>query len=485
MKKRVLLIYPPRLASQPGRVTFPRGIASIASFLRARGWPVAVVPLHFAAVDGLTPPEVSESILAAALAEFRPDVVGVSCPYTIIYPTCIEILQAVKQIRPGLVTVIGGPHVTFTDAETAAAPAVDYVVRGEGEWILAELLSALETSKDPAGIQGLTFRRDGTTVRTPGRPPGDLARLPPVDFSLFPAEFLQRAQIFGMIHRGCRYRCAFCAEAAFWGSQRSLPTARLVGEIATLGRQYGARMLGIEDSAQWLGSPELQELGRRLGRVKQHLPPAFFLNLTVEALNPAKRAFLRELRRAGVGSVWLGIENSSEKVLAMMGKKRPWQRTLDMCRALREEGFLIKAEWMIGHPGDTREEALDAYQKLEGLFRDDLITTADFGVFVPLPGTKPWHDPARYGIEILHRNYRKYNEFSTASPVCRLRDFPPEEIAEIARRTERMLERHTQALRPARIIRAHLAASPHVPASPGRPAGENAAPEPPDRQCRV
>ena len=301
-------------------------------------------------------------------------------------------------------------------------------------------------------MQGLTFRRKGDTARTPGRPPGDLAELPPIDFTLFPPEFIQRCQIFGMIHRGCKYRCAFCAEAAFWGSQRSLPTERLIGEIGELGARYGSRMLGIEDSAQWLGSPELRDLGRRLGSVKPHLPPAFFLNLTVETVNPAKKEFLRELRQAGVGSVWLGIENSSEKVLAKMGKKRPWKRTLEMCRALREEGFLIKAEWMIGHPGDTREDALDAYDKLDSLFREDLITSSDFGVFVPLPGTQPWNDPARYGIEILHRNYREYNEFSTTNPVCRIQDFPVEEIAEIARRTERMIEWHTQVLRPARLI---------------------------------
>jgi anaerobic magnesium-protoporphyrin IX monomethyl ester cyclase len=370
--------------------------------------------------------------------------------------------------------VIGGPHVTFTDAETAAAAAVDFVARGEGEWTLAELLAALETGGDPVDVRGLTFRRNGATVRTPDRPPGNLAKLPPIDFSLFPAEFLQRCQIFGMIHRGCKYRCAFCAEAAFWGSQRSLPTSRLVGEVEALGTRYGARMLGIEDSAQWLGSPELRELGRRLGRVKRHLPPAFFLNLTVETLDSTKREFLRELRQAGVGSVWLGIENSSEKVLAMMGKRRPWQRTVAMCRALREEGFLIKAEWMIGHPGDTREDALDAFHKLDGLFREDLITSSDFGVFVPLPGTRPWNDPARYGIEILHHNYRQYNEFSTTNPVCRLKDFPVAEIAEIARRTERMIERHTQVLRPARIIQAHLATA--SPAPPDGPAGSGSPP---------
>jgi anaerobic magnesium-protoporphyrin IX monomethyl ester cyclase len=466
MKKRVLLVYPPRLASQPGRVTFPRGTAQIASFLQTHGWPVSVVPLQFAAVADVTPPEIVQAILESALAEFRPDVVGVSCPYTICFHTCIEILQEVKRFRNDIVTVIGGPHVTFTDAETVEKPCVDFVVRGEGEWTLAALLSVLEQGGDPANVRGLTFRRRNMTVRTPGRPPGDLAELPPIDFTLFPPEFIQRCQIFGMIHRGCKYRCSFCAEAAFWGSQRSLPTDRLIHEIEELATRYGARMLGIEDSAQWLGSPELQNLGQRLGSVKQHLPPAFFLNLTVEPINPAKKEFLRDLRQAGVGSVWLGIENSSEKVLSMMGKKRPWKRTLEMCRALREEGFLIKAEWMIGHPGDTREEALDAYHKLDSLFREDLITSSDFGVFVPLPGTKPWKDPARYGIDILHCNYKEYNEFSTTNPVCRLKDFPVGEIAEIARRTERMIERHTQVLRPARIIADHLGAHPPTRGTP-------------------
>lgn len=469
MKQRVLLIQPPRLASQPNRMVFPRGLAQIGSFLRAGGWPVAVLPLSYAAVADATPAADIRSIIEAVLAEFKPDVVGVGCPYTISYHTSIEILRMIKAFREDIVTVIGGPHVTFTDAETAAEPCVDFVVRGEGEWTTAEWLATLEAGRDPAGIRGLTFRRDGATVRTPPRLPGDLAALPPVDFGLFPTEFIQRCQVYGMIHRGCRYRCAFCAEAAFWGRERSLPVDRLVGEIAGLAERYGARMMGIEDSSQWLASPELARLIRGLRGVRQCLPPAFFMNLTVEPLDAAKGETLAALRQAGVGTIWLGIENSSEKVLTAMGKKRPWSRTLAMCRALRDHDFMIKAEWMIGHPGDDPVEAADALAKLDALFRDDLITSADFGVFVPLPGTRPWNDPAAYGLEILHRDYRYYNEFSITRPVCRLRDFPVGQLADIARRTEQMVTRHTGTLRPARVITAPFGARPAILDAPPKP----------------
>jgi anaerobic magnesium-protoporphyrin IX monomethyl ester cyclase len=471
MKPRVLLIQPPRLASQSSRMVFPRGLAQIGSFLKAHGWPVAVLPLQYAAVADITPRAVIRSIVEAVLAEFRPDVVGVGCPYTIGFHTSLDILRMVKAHREGIVTAIGGPHVTFTDAETAAVPEVDCVVRGEGEWAMAEWLDARERGADPADVAGLTFRRNGTVVRTPARPSGNLAELPPVDFGLFPEEFIQRCQVYGMIHRGCRHRCAFCAEAAFWGKERSLPVERLLAEIAELADRYGARMMGIEDSSQWLASPELGRLIRGLREVKRGLPPAFFMNLTVEALDDAKRGTLDALRAAGVGAIWLGIENSSEKVLAAMGKRRPWRRTLAMCRALRERGFLIKAEWMIGHPGDDPAEAEDALAKLDGLFRDDLVTSADFGVFVPLPGTRPWEDPAAYGIEILHRDWRGYDEFSITRPVCRLNGFPADRLADIARRTEAMIAHHTGTLRPARVITAPFGARPAIlDAPPDAPA---------------
>lgn len=462
MKRRVLLVQPPRLASQPGRMVFPRGLAQLGSFLQAHGWPVAVLPLSFAAVaEGAWRADV-QSILEAVLAEYRPDVVGVGCPYTIGYADSLDLLRMVKDFRASTETVIGGPHVTFTDRETAAQPEVDCVVRGEGEWTLAEWLTNRESGGDPASVSGVTFRQAGQVVRTPDRRPGKPADLPPIDFTLFPPEFIQRCQIYGLIHRGCRHRCAFCAEAAFWGRERSLPVERLLEEMAVLADRYGTRMLGIEDSSQWLAAPELARLIRGLRETGVGLPPAFFLNLTVERLDDAKRETLSALRAAGVGAIWLGIENSSEKVLTMMGKRRPWRRTLAMCRALRERGFLIKAEWMIGHPGDDPVEAAEALNRLDGLFQADLVTSADFGVFVPLPGTRPWNDPEAYGIEILHRDYRRYDEFSLDRPVCRVRGFPLEELADIAVRTERVIARHTGILRPARLITAPFGARPGI-----------------------
>ena len=65
MKQRVLLIQPPRLASQPNRMVFPRGLAQIGSFLRAGGWPVAVLPLSYAAVADVTPAADIRSIASA------------------------------------------------------------------------------------------------------------------------------------------------------------------------------------------------------------------------------------------------------------------------------------------------------------------------------------------------------------------------------------------------------------------------------------
>ncbi len=88
---------------------------------------------------------------------------------------------------------------------------------------------------------------------------------------------------------------------------------------------------------------------------------------------------------------------------------------------------------------------------------------------MPLPGTRPWNDPAAFGLEILHRDYRYYNEFSVTRPVCRLRDFPIGPLAEIARRTEQMVTRHTGTLRPARVITAPFGARPAILDAPEPP----------------
>ena len=103
------------------------------------------------------------------IARTKPDYVATTA-ITATVLDALEVLQAAKDHNPEIVTLIGGVHPTFLFEETLQHPSVDFVVRGEGETTLEELLKCLEAGQEPSKIAGIAYRREGGVVTTPARP---------------------------------------------------------------------------------------------------------------------------------------------------------------------------------------------------------------------------------------------------------------------------------------------------------------------------
>ncbi|MCG6536111.1 MAG: cobalamin-dependent protein, partial [Syntrophales bacterium LBB04] len=200
---RVAIIAPPYpLEEAPAP---PLGVTYVAAAFESAGADVRI----FDYIVGCYTPE----NLRVKLDQFRPDVVG-STSVTLNFPGAAEIVAEAKRHNPSLITIMGGPHVSFDDIRTLEAyPEIDLIVRGEGEQTIAELMAA---GMDPSSwreIRGLTFRQDGQIVSTDDRPfIEDLDSLPLPARHLLP---LSRYQALGypisiITSRGCPYSCIFC-----------------------------------------------------------------------------------------------------------------------------------------------------------------------------------------------------------------------------------------------------------------------------------
>ena len=126
----------------------PRGALSIASYLNHHGISTELFPLNHLPSPALVPAfddmDYIVELLAPAIQTLRPRIIGLSCPYSYLYPLSLKILKAAKDLAPDALTVIGGPHVTYEDKDCLLNhPWVDVVVRGEGEWAMADLCAAL------------------------------------------------------------------------------------------------------------------------------------------------------------------------------------------------------------------------------------------------------------------------------------------------------------------------------------------------------
>src|SRR3989338_2263004 len=118
------------------------------------------------------------------LQRYRPaDVVGVYGGLTSTIPRLYEITRFYKD--KGVMTIAGGQHFVEDTIVEALNSCIDYVVIGEGEETIKELLRAIEGNQDPCGIKGLAYLHDGKVMCTPKRAHiTDFSKLPLPDFSL-------------------------------------------------------------------------------------------------------------------------------------------------------------------------------------------------------------------------------------------------------------------------------------------------------------
>lgn len=420
-KKKCVLISPP----ENGKCC-TMGILSIAAFLEARGYPTAVVPLaDDMGLEDLSAEKI-EAVLTDVIREHAPLMIGVSC-LTCDYHTCKEILRISKQLNENIVTIMGGIHPTFMDEDCIQLPFTDIVVRGEGEWTMLELISALENGSDLHKIRGLTFKENGKIIRTPDRPLGDLNELPLMDFGFLPYEFVRNAYAYGMLSRGCAFGCNFCADNRFWKRVRRFPVSRVIHEMETLERFYKSPMAAIEDNMVYIGSEHFSDLCTEIKKRKITLGPQFYVLTRADSVIIDEQG-IRDMEGTGIQYVILGIESGSPKVLKMMNKKTTPDVILSGCEKLRKYDLSPIGLWMIGHPGDNSEETEHSLKLLDHLLKEDLLSAANFTYFVPWPGTRFFEEPEKYGIEILVEEWSNWNfrrkTGGKRQPICQLKDFP-------------------------------------------------------------
>ena len=156
---RVAIIAPPYpLEEAPAP---PLGVCYVAAAFEAAGAEVKILDYI---VSRYTPDKLREQ-----LAFFAPDVIGATS-VTMNFPAAAQIVEQAKEIVPGAVTVMGGPHVSFDPENTLARyPGIDLLVLGEGEETLRELVPALEDRAAWGGVKGIAYREAGRFVRTAPR----------------------------------------------------------------------------------------------------------------------------------------------------------------------------------------------------------------------------------------------------------------------------------------------------------------------------
>ncbi len=392
---RVLLInpfYPIGETPSP-----PLGLAYLAGALEAAGIEVRVLDLV------VTPG--GERRLERLLAEFDPQVAGLTA-VTMNVDRALVLAAAIKRLQPAILTVLGGPHASFCAAETlAACPALDVVVRGEGEETLLELCRAVERRRPLAAVRGITFREAGRLRSTPERPLlPELDRLPLPARHLLP---LGRYRALGLsvsmtTSRGCPHRCIFCVGRRMVGARVRLHgVRRVVDELAALSA-LGFPQINLADD--WFTA----DARRCLAVCDEILARGLSIRWTSFArADSVSEELLSRMKAAGCTAVSFGLESANDAILRTARKRITREQARAAVEACRRAGITAMASFILGLPGETPETIRETLAFGEELAARGL--QYGFHLLAPFPGTEVRERSATLGLRILTDDWSRYD----------------------------------------------------------------------------
>ncbi|NLY91949.1 MAG: DUF4080 domain-containing protein [Firmicutes bacterium] len=270
--------------------------------------------------------------ILGAIYRRRPDVVGLSTNIWNITST-LELVDRIKKVLPRTVVILGGPEATADDETILRrAGAPDFIIRGEGEETLRELLTKLQRGEeDFSSVAGMSFREGTTIRRTPDRAPIDLAAIP------FPypdlAPFRDRI-LYYEASRGCPFRCAYCLSGWEKTPLRALALDRVQSDLFRLIRAR-VRTVKFIDRTFNLDRSRAVALLRFL--LEHGGETEFHFELVGELLDEEMIALLKAAP-AGRFRVEIGVQSTCPAALQAVGRKYDLARLKANCLALTTGG---------------------------------------------------------------------------------------------------------------------------------------------------
>ena len=338
------------------------------------------------------------------IKQVKPDLVGITT-FTIAFLPTINLVKIIKEWNPSIKIVLGHYHPTI-QAENIIrkySDICDYIVRGEGEFVLLKLCESLEKNpdKDPVDIRGLTFGDSNQKIiSTPDAPLIiDLDALPFPDRKLIDFDYrwnfsgfeFSKSKLTSIISsRGCPFNCSYCACSKF-AKRRFRPRSpeNIVNEMLILDQQ-GYNELNFVDDNFTLVPKRTIKICELIKKEK------IDINWHTDGrVDQTSQNMLNWMRKAGCRSLWFGFESANQRILDIFNKKTNVTQFNEAIRKARKAKIdLLVGLFMLGAPTETLGEVKNTIQ----FAVNSDIDIPFFNVVEIFPGVKFWDDYISQGL---------------------------------------------------------------------------------------
>lgn len=307
------------------------------------------------------------------------DLVGITC----VTPNAGIVSDIISRIDPKVPVMIGGAHPTFCATDVLKNNHKAFVVRGEAETVLKDVVQDVNHHSLKRIYNGIAAPIE--SIQKPARHLVDLHKYSPGGDKATPV----------YTSRGCPYNCSFCSKIT--GSKyREFLISRVIEEVTdciSLGFSkivFGDDNIGIKPA-------------RLLDLLVSLKPLDISFRLNMDARKPHNYLFAAAAD-AGCTDISFGIESGSQQMLTAMNKQATIMNNEEAIYNTQKYGMEAKAYFMVNFPGETEDTVQETLSFAERVHPDKWLMSS----FAPLPGSDVFNNPKKYGVNTMSRNWEDY-----------------------------------------------------------------------------
>ncbi len=412
-EKRVLMIAPNIIGVKGGMNRFVPGlgIMYLAAVLEERGFHVAIRDTAVEGHDIRTNTDIHSSLevigerdetIRDYVADFKPDIVGVSVLFYSQNSQGHNVAKIVKSLNPNTLVVIGGNQVSENYASIMKNKNIDYAMINECDLVFADFVEAYFSGKDYKKIPGLVYRTDvGLEVNNNSSFIKNLDEIPlPArhlvnmekyfEIGLSHNPYARHSRVgYVMTSRGCPEKCAFCTTPIRWGRRVRLRSIENVGqELKQLQDEYKVGEIQFEDDTLTLNLKHLHKLCDAIEPLGLLWNTVNGVRIDYHERKPkAQEEMFKRMADSGCYQVCFGLESGDQRVLDKLLNKNLKLSAVEPCiDAAKKAGLSVHLFLMVGFPGETLDE-MERTIAYAGRLGPD---SCSISIYTPLPGT-PLH----------------------------------------------------------------------------------------------
>jgi len=272
----------------------------------------------------------------------------------------VNITHEIKKVQPNALFVLGGPHASAMHREILENfNEINFIIRGEGDNTIVELLQAIEGKIDLKVVKGITYINESNEiiVNDDRELIQDLDCLPLPAYKKYPFDKEVLDVIPIDVGRGCPYNCSFCSTSVFWRRTYRLKSAdRIIKEMIYVKENFKAKKIFIMHDCLTVNKRMVKELSSKIKEANLSLPWG-----CAARLDHIDEEMLDILTSAGCSHLELGIESGSKNIRKSINKKIDIedtlnQKILDKLKLIHEKNISLILFFICGFNDETKED---------------------------------------------------------------------------------------------------------------------------------